>query len=72
MSDHYSICLDWKGSGERPWYPYKFNHAWLVEADFEMFIKDIWNSECEVFSGDDPIHSFLGRINILKLDVVNW
>ena len=34
ISDHYLVCLEWNFCLKCHLYPFKFNRAWLLEADF--------------------------------------
>ena len=44
VSNHYPVCLEWGGLASSHNYPFKFNHALLLENDFCLMVKDLWAS----------------------------
>ena len=44
VSNHYLVCFECMEEPSIPNFPFKFNHAWLLDEDFSKMVKEEWTS----------------------------
>jgi hypothetical protein len=69
--DHNPVCLQLEASGEVTHFPFKFNHAWLKEADFLYLVRSSWKN----FRGSNETSAskyLVSKLKFLKKVVIQW
>jgi len=62
------VCLQLDFSDSFRIFPFKFNHNWLEDLDFQNLVRDHW---CGISPTDDifAMDSLAGKLKLLKLKV---
>lgn len=71
ISDHVLVCLQ-IGLGEtNRHFPFKFNHHWLSHPDFQLLVRQFWESVI-VEPGLNIMDRLLEKPHLLKVRVREW
>jgi hypothetical protein len=71
LSDHAPIILHLDATTHKTTYPYKFNSNWLLEAEFNSLVAEIWKDP--LYLSEQCIqHRIVWKLRILKARTKAW
>ena len=71
ISDHFPILLEWTSHQNPCAYPFKFNHSWLKNEDFNHLIRTEWPI-IQLNEQMDDMKDMYIKLRILKEKVKSW
>jgi hypothetical protein len=71
LTDHNLVCLQFDENKETNHYPFKFNHAWLLEPDFILMVRKTWNAMVS-WQDTSAMNFLVVKLKKLKEVVVLW
>lgn len=69
--EHSPICLHIEFEVEQGNYPFKFNHSWIRESNFDEFVHKTWK-HIYLSSKSSPMIYLMNTLRTLKLEVCKW
>ena len=71
VSDHMPISISWNAWRIMRGVPFKFNRAWLDDAEYTNMVKTIWNEDVNI-DDNQVVDSFHNRLQRVKAATKKW
>jgi hypothetical protein len=71
FTDHNPVCLQIVGNVNKHKTPFKFNHAWLLEPDFNFLVRSKWR-DMEDWQEPSTMNTLVAKLKGLKEVVIKW
>lgn len=71
LTDHNPVCLQFEEHKDLNHFPFEFNHAWLLELDFNLLVRSTWKSMI-LWKDISAMNLIVTKLKKLKEAVASW